>query len=331
MNSCLIVGAGSWGTALALSLGRKGIPVALHGRDKAAIERLRERRENERYLPGHLLPESVVPFSDLQAAEEGRDLAVLAVPSSGVREALQQAKAVAKLAEMPWLMAAKGLEPESGMRMTEIGFEVLGSNAKMAALSGPNLAKEMALEFPTATVIASQDETLAEEIQALFLSPALRVYTSSDVVGVELGGALKNVLAIAGGVSDGLGFGDNTKAALMTRGLGEMTRLGVALGATVKTFLGLAGIGDLFATAVSRYSRNYRIGFALGEGIPLETAIRDVAQVAEGVPTSQAVLELARCHGVEMPLFEAIARVIGGDLAPAGAVRELMQRTPRQE
>jgi len=283
-------------------------------------------RENTRYLPGHLLPESIEVLSDIGAAVCDRDLIVLAVPSGAVREVLGQVTASA-----PWVMAAKGLEQETGRRMTEIARDALGPTAKLAALSGPNLAKEIAAQFPTATVIASEEPVLAAEIQDLMISPSLRVYTSSDVTGVELAGALKNVLAIAGGMSDGLGYGDNTKAALLTRGLAEIARLGGALGANPQTFMGLAGVGDLFATAVSRYSRNYRVGFSVGQGSSLASAIQEVKQVAEGVPTAEAAMVLSSRTGVEMPLFAAIQSVLTGRIEPLFAVRGLMERAPKQE
>jgi glycerol-3-phosphate dehydrogenase (NAD(P)+) len=255
----------------------------------------------------------------------------VAVPSGSVREVLLRTLDVPAFARMAWLMAAKGLEPGTGNRMTEIGYEVLGPEARIAALSGPNLAKELAQEYPTATVIASRDEALACELQALFMSPSLRVYTGRDVTGVELAGALKNVLAIGGGMSDGLGYLDNTKAALLTRGLAEIARLGAALGASPVTFMGLAGVGDLFATAVSRFSRNYRVGYAVGKGTALADALREVDQVAEGVPTAEAALLLAHRCDVEMPLFEAVAAVLAGRVAPAAAVRGLMDRAPKGE
>lgn len=326
MRSAAVLGAGSWGTALALALGRKEVPVSLWGRDREELSRLAERRENVRYLPGHQLPTCVEIHAEIEAALHGRDLIVLAVPSSAVREVVERTQS-----RLPWVMAAKGLEASTGKRMTEIGREVIGPSARLAALSGPNLAKEIAANSPTATVIASEDLALAEEIQELMISPSLRVYTSTDVVGVELAGALKNVLAIGGGMSDGLGYGDNTKAALLTRGLAEIARLGVAVGANRDTFMGLAGVGDLFATAVSRFSRNYRVGFAIGQGVSLSDALREVEQVAEGVPTARAVMLPASRHGVEMPLFAAIDAVLSGDLTPLSAVQNLMSRTPKRE
>lgn len=331
VSDAVIVGAGSWGTALALVLGRKDVSVSLWGRDSAEIQRLRASRVNEKYLPGHTLPECVQAFDDLDEAANAARVAILAVPSGAAREVLQRCVAVPQLRDLPWVMAAKGLEGDTGKLMSELAFEVLGPQAKVAALSGPNLAKELAAGLPTATVIASRDRALATDLQTLFMSPTLRVYTGEDVIGVELAGALKNVLAIGGGMTDGLGFRDNTKAAVLTRGLAEMARLGVAMGAEPRTFMGLAGVGDLFATAVSTYSRNYRVGHAVGRGVPLADAIREVQQVAEGVPTAHAAVLLSERHHVEMPLFHAIHRVLSGTLTPMDAVRELMHRTPKGE
>ncbi|MEP0766577.1 MAG: NAD(P)-dependent glycerol-3-phosphate dehydrogenase [Fimbriimonadia bacterium] len=331
MSEAVIVGAGSWGTALALVLGRKEVPVSLWGRDGAEIARLRASRVNEKYLPGHPLPECVQAFDDLEEAADAARVAILAVPSGAAREVLQRCVAVPRLRDLPWVMAAKGLEGATGRLMSELALEVLGPQARVAALSGPNLAKELAAGLPTATVIASRVSGLAADLQTLFMSPTLRVYTGEDVVGVELAGALKNVLAIGGGMTDGLGFRDNTKAAVLTRGLAEMARLGEAMGAEPRTFMGLAGVGDLFATAVSTYSRNYRVGHAVGRGVPLEDAIREVQQVAEGVPTAHAAVLLSERYHVEMPLFHAIHRVLSGTLAPMDAVRELMHRTPKGE
>jgi glycerol-3-phosphate dehydrogenase (NAD(P)+) len=331
VTSPVILGAGSWGTALALALGRRGVPVSLWGRNGAALDTIRETRENDRYLPGHKLPAMVEMQADLATAARGRDFIIVAVPSAAVREVMLRVAETDQLALLPCLMAAKGLEPQTAMRPTEIGHAVLGPDARMAALSGPNLAKELAAGFPTATVIASRDREMAAALQHLMISPTLRVYTGSDVIGVELAGALKNVLAIGGGMSDGLGYRDNTKAALLTRGLAEIARLGAALGAAPATFMGLAGVGDLFATAVSRYSRNYRVGFAVGKGVPLAEALRQVAQVAEGVPTARAAMLLAERCKVEMPLFAATAAVLEGTLSPARAVEALMQRAPKPE
>lgn len=331
MSDAVIVGAGSWGTALALALGRKGVSVSLWGRDTAEIARLQASRVNEKYLPGHELPDCVRAFDDLEQAADNARIAILAVPSGAAREVLQRCVAVPGLRDLPWVMAAKGLEGGTGRLMSDLAVEVLGPHAEVAALSGPNLAKELAAGLPTATVIASKDRSLAADLQRLFMSPTLRVYTGEDVIGVELAGALKNVLAIGGGMTDGLGFRDNTKAAVLTRGLAEIARLGEAMGAEPKTFMGLAGVGDLFATAVSTYSRNYRVGHAVGRGIPLADALREVQQVAEGVPTAHAAMLLSERHRVEMPLFHAIQRVLSGTLAPMDAVRELMLRTPKGE
>lgn len=274
---------------------------------------------NERYLPTVPLPDHVTVGEPSEA-----DFWVVAVPSDAVRVVAQRLPADALA-----VIAAKGLEA-GGKRMSEVIAEVL-PNARVCALSGPNLAVEIARGVPTATVIASADGA-AEEVRDRFMCRTFRVYTSTDVTGVELGGALKNVLAIGAGVSDGLGFGDNTKGAFVSRGLHEMCALGEALGARRETFMGLSGVGDLFATAVSRrLSRNYRVGFSLGQGGSLDSALAELGQVAEGVPTASAAVALARRMGVEVPVMESVHRVLLGEITPLEGVSMLMERTAKTE
>ncbi|MCS7066183.1 MAG: NAD(P)-dependent glycerol-3-phosphate dehydrogenase, partial [Fimbriimonadales bacterium] len=249
-----VVGAGSWGTALAWVLGQQGIRVRLWGRNREQIEQIARERVNHRYLPDATLPESVQPTADLNALTDC-PLLVLTVPSGAIREVAPRLPNRERL----WTIAAKGLEPGTGKRLSEVVQEAAGMPLQqLVVLSGPNLAAEIVRGIPTATVVASVNATAAEQVQQLFMTPTLRVYTNDDLIGVELGGALKNVYAIGAGVSDGLGFGDNTKGALLTRGLAEMMRLGAAMGACPETFTGLTGVGDLFATAASKLSRNYR-------------------------------------------------------------------------
>ncbi|MBA3726115.1 MAG: NAD(P)-dependent glycerol-3-phosphate dehydrogenase [Armatimonadetes bacterium] len=317
-----VLGSGSWGTALSLHVARTGVHVSLWGRDPLEIESLRAHRENRRYLPGFQFPPEIVPVT---AAPNEADFWVLAIPSEGARAGCELLPADPLV-----VIAAKGLEPNTSKRMSEVVLEER-PGANVCVLSGPNLAVELARGIPTATVIASQDRACAEWVRERFATRSLRVYTSTDLVGVELGGALKNVMAIGAGMSDGLGFGDNTKGAVIARGLHEMAFLGVALGAKVETFMGLSGVGDLFATAASVLSRNYRVGRALGEGKGLDQALEEIGQVAEGVPTAHAAVELAHRSEVEVPLMEAIARVLDGKTRPLDAVAELMERTPRSE
>jgi glycerol-3-phosphate dehydrogenase (NAD(P)+) len=317
------MGSGSWGTALSLLLARNDVCVSLWGRDEDEARAIRRNRENRRYLPGIELPAAIEATS---SPPDEADLWVLAVPSDGIREVcsfLPQGSPVV-------VTAAKGLEPETGKRMSEVLLEERPS-AQAFSLSGPNLAVELARGIPTATVIASKQIDRGEWVRDRFMCRCLRVYTSHDVAGVELGGALKNVMAIGAGISDGLGFGDNTKGALLARGLHEMAELGTALGAELGTFLGLSGVGDLFATAVSGLSRNYRVGRALGAGADLGEALNDIGQVAEGVPTSEAAVKLAHRVGVDVPLMESICKVIAGKKKPLEAVAELMERAPKAE
>lgn len=320
-----VLGAGSWGSALAILLARNGAETLLVARTEEEAESLIESRENLRYLPGFAFPENV-RFSHLESSREQPELTILAVPSNAVRAVSSTLEAPAPLV----LVAAKGLELGGAATLTETAKELL-PNSVIGALSGPNLAVEIAQGVPTAAVVAFREPEVGEKARAALMCATFRVYLSDDVAGVELGGALKNVLAIGAGMSDGLGFGDNTKGALLSRGLQEMTRLGIALGARVDTFLGLAGAGDLFATASSKLSRNYRVGYALGKGETLQDAMTNIGQVAEGVTTSEAALVLARRALVTMPVFEAIENVLRGRTSPLQAVRALMERGPRNE
>lgn len=330
LPSVAVLGAGSWGTALAILLAKKGVQVALWARDANLAERIHTEGQNPRYLPGFPLPRIVYPTSDLAEAVHDAEVLVFAVPAGALREV---AEVVRDKLLSPRLVisAAKGLESD-GSRPSQVLEAVLGDRlAEMVVLSGPNLALELAREIPTATVVASPSEGTAKRAQALFMHPSFRVYTNRDVIGVELGGALKNVLAIGAGISDGMGFGDNSKAALITRGLAEMVRLGVALGAEERTFMGLSGVGDLFATAASHLSRNWRVGHGLAQGKPLARILQDLRQVAEGVPTTFAVCAVAERLGIEMPIAQTIRAVLGGQISPQEAIRELMLRTPKDE
>ena len=326
-----IIGAGSWGTALALLLTGKGHSVRLWSEEPDVVEDIRHNRENSKYLPGCVLSGSARATGSMGESVEGTEAVVLAVPSGAVREVAGQLSDLT--ARTPLLVnAGKGLESETGLRISQVLAEVLGEAAQACvALSGPNLAVELARQVPTATVVASAEEGHAIAAQELFSSPCLRVYRSSDVAGVELGGALKNVLAIGAGISDGLGYGDNTKAALVTRGLVEMMRLGEALGAQRRTFVGLAGVGDLVATCASRLSRNLRVGLALGHGMTTEQALAEVRQVAEGVPTCKAAYALASSLGVYAPITEQLYKVLFEGKSPRDAVADLMLREPKEE
>ena len=327
-----VIGSGSWGTALAVLLGKKGYTVRLWARrDNLALAIGRD-RENVQYLPGIRLPEAVIATSHIEEAISEAEAIVLAIPSGGVREVLAVLKG--RLApDVLLIHAGKGLESETGRRGSEVIKDVLGDRMgqECVALSGPNLAVELAHDVPTATVVASTKHENAQQAQALFSSPSLRVYRNSDIAGVELGGAIKNVLAIGAGISDGLGYGDNTKATLVTRGLVEMTRLGVALGADAKTFTGLSGFGDLMATCASRLSRNLRLGLMLGQGNSIADSLASLGQVAEGMPTCEAAYNLSRKLNISMPITEQIHAILFEGKSPKKGVLDLMTRDFKDE
>jgi glycerol-3-phosphate dehydrogenase (NAD(P)+) len=329
-----VLGAGSWGTVLAVLLAANGHEVRLWARDPALAEALNVKRENSRYLAGVPLVPDIRPTADLTRSVSGTEVVVFAVPSGALREvATAVAHAIAPHAVL--LSATKGLEEETGLRMSEVLAETLPeAEARIVALSGPNLAVEIARGVPTASVAAAVNPLAATAVQRLFArqSPStFRVYTGQDVIGVELGGAIKNVIAIGAGICDGLGYGDNAKAALMTRGLAEAVRLGLAQGAKAETFMGLSGVGDLIATGGSRLSRNYRVGYGLGQGRALPNILDELGQVAEGVPTTHVLCELARRSGVEMPLCMALHRVLFQSHIPLDVIRDLMRRPLKDE
>lgn len=315
-----ILGAGSWGTALSIVLAHNGHRVTLIGRNRDELAAMVDTRQNAHYLPGFDIPNSV-QFADFDHEPRNVQMTVVAVPSSAVRQIIGSVLGVHPLV----VVASKGLDTGTGKSMCEVVAEIL-TDAEVGVLSGPNLAVEIARGIPTLAVAAFRRQEARDIVRAAFNSKAFRISTGDDVIGVELAGALKNVLAIGAGMSDGLGFGDNTKGAFLARGLMEMARLGVVLGARLETFLGPAGVGDLFATAASRLSRNYRLGQALGVGRTLDSALAELGQVAEGVPTSHAATLLALRHNVDMPIFAAVAAVLSGRVQPLQAVGMLMER-----
>jgi glycerol-3-phosphate dehydrogenase (NAD(P)+) len=325
-----VVGAGSWGTALA-RLAAERAEVRLWAREPEVVEAVRESRENVMYLPGHRLPPGLTCTGDLAEALEGAEAVVMAVPSHGFRAVLQAAAPHLPPAA-PLVSVTKGIEQGTLKRMTEIVFEETGADpGRVGVLTGPNLAREIAAGQPAATVVAMGDPAHALAIQELFMGPTLRVYTNPDVVGCEAAGALKNVMAIAAGMAHGLGYGDNSTAALVTRALAELTRLGVAMGGRPLTFSGLAGMGDLVATCISLQSRNRQVGVALGQGRALEEIVAEMHMVAEGVKTTEAVLALAARHGVEMPIAAVVGGVLYQGRNPADMVAGLMGRSAKAE
>lgn len=324
-----VLGNGGWGTALALLLHQQGHRVAVWGAFAEEIEQLAASRFNERYLPGVRVPEEVALTSDMNDALRDADIVVMAVPSHVVREVCE--RSVEHLpAAASVVSVAKGIESESLKRMSEV-IEETAQPARLAVLSGPSHAEEVARGIPTAVVAASRDPAVARDIQECFMTDRFRVYTSNDVAGVELGGALKNVIAIAAGVCDGIGYGDNTKAALLTRGLAELSRLGSALGGRRETFAGLSGMGDLIVTCASRHSRNRAVGEQLGRGESLDSILGGMTMVAEGVRTSKGAWQLARQVGVEAPIAEKVHAVLYEGEDPRRAVHALMTRSPRSE
>lgn len=323
-----VLGAGAWGTALALTFSRHH-DVALWGRDPAHCARLASARENSRYLPGHALPEAVSVRADFPSAVADAELLLVAAPLAGLRDTLQRVAADAPRVPLVW--ACKGLEAETRLLPHAIVAQVLGDDYPCGALSGPSFAVEVARGLPTAVTLASGDAGLARALVAALNTPRLRLYANDDLVGVEVGGAVKNVLAIAAGISDGMGFGLNARAALITRGLAEIARLGLALGGRRETFMGLAGMGDLILTCTGDLSRNRRVGLALAAGKPLAAILAELGQTAEGVHTAREVEALARQCGIDMPITAAVAGILFDDVAPRTAVEQLLSRDPKDE
>lgn len=324
-----IIGAGGWGTALALVLHDNGFPITLWGHNPQEIAAIREKRENVVYLRGVPLPESLAftsALDDLAAC----DLLVIVTPSKATREVAARLSTVALRDDAVLLSCTKGVERGSGKRMSEILAEFFPSHP-IGALSGPSHAEEVARRAPTAVVIGEKDPEVALRLQKAFTTRFFRAYTNDDVAGIELGGALKNIFALAAGVCDGLGLGDNTKAALVTRALAEMIRLGTALGGRAETFRGLSGIGDLMVTCFSQHSRNRRVGERLGRGEKIAEITASMQMVAEGVPTTYSAQECARRLGIETPIIDQMRALLDGTIAPQDALTALLSREPRPE
>ncbi len=330
MNHIVIIGSGSLGTAFAAALTQTGRQVTLWGRDSETIREISGERTNERYLPGVTLPEGFVATNDLAVCGEA-DVVFLAVPSRAFRDVCGEIRGASGLRPgCVTLSGTKGIELAKGLRMTEVLSEVFPGHAA-AVISGPSHAEEVARSLPTALVIGSGDSEVAVALQELFTLPWLRTYTSPDVVGIEIGGTVKNIVAIAGGIVEGLGMGDNAKAGLVTRGLAEMVRIGVTMGAKPETFMGLSGVGDLMATCFSDHSRNTRFGRMLGQGLTLEEARNRMNMVAEGIPNSESVYHFARKHDIRTPVTDLLHELIQGRLAVHDAASSLLTRSPRAE
>lgn len=326
-----MVGAGSWGTALALQLARSGCSVRLGGvRELDLLELMVTARENARYLPGVNFPSNLVAYPDIEeCVDEARDILVV-VPSHGLRETLMTIQPLLD-AQSRVCWATKGFELHTGQLPHQVAAEVLGADRPMAVLSGPTFAKEVGAGLPTAMSIAANNAEFADDLAVALSGDNFRAYTSEDMIGVEVGGAVKNVLAIAAGMSDGLGFGANTRVALINRGLVEMTRLGVALGAKQKTFMGLACMGDLVLTCTDDLSRNRRMGLALASGMSIDEAKQEIQQVVEGVLAAEAVKEVADELGIEMPICQQVYQILYAGTSPRKAVEALMGRELKSE
>ncbi|MBI4190046.1 MAG: NAD(P)-dependent glycerol-3-phosphate dehydrogenase [Betaproteobacteria bacterium] len=323
-----VLGAGAWGTAISISLAARHA-VTLWARDAGLVSQLAATRGNQRYLPGFTIPDAVGITGELAAALDGCDLILVATTTAGLRPVLRQLTAAGNAAPLVWL--CKGFETESARLPHQVAAAELPANTQCAVLSGPSFAQEVAQGLPTALTLASEDPGFAERTARELHHERLRVYSSDDVIGVEVAGAVKNVMAIAAGICDGLGLGHNARAALITRGLAEITRLGLRLGGRLETFMGLAGAGDLILTCTGDLSRNRTVGLRLAHGIALDQVLRGLGHVAEGVYTAREVDRLARDLGVEMPITRAVCRVMDEGIPPAVAVRELLQRDPKAE
>ncbi|HVF34127.1 MAG TPA: NAD(P)H-dependent glycerol-3-phosphate dehydrogenase [Candidatus Saccharimonadia bacterium] len=325
-----VLGAGSWGTALAAVLARNGAATTLWGRDAAAIEAMRVSRRNARYLPDAELPAALVLTASLREALAGAALVLVVTPSHAFADVLRDATPyLPHGAGLAW--ATKGFDPESGRLLHEVAREIVGDGHALAVVTGPSFAREVAAGLPTAVTVHAQDAGFAARVAQLLHAPAFRAYDGTDMIGAELGGAMKNVLAVATGVADGMQLGLNARAGLITRGLNEMLRLNEAIGGRPETIMGLAGVGDLVLTCTGELSRNRRLGIALGRGVPLRQAVAEIGQVVESVQTVNQVMQLAHAHAIELPISCQVQRVLREEITPAEGLKVLMAREQKPE
>jgi len=326
-----VLGAGSWGTTLALVLNQNNHLATCWSFDKNDVESIKKSKENKKFLPGIKIPDTITITNDLQASIDSAEVIIVAIPSHAVRSVVQSLDLSAK-SNLIWVNVAKGIENETLLRISQV-IEKVGhvSPENIAVLFGPSHAEEVSREIPTAIVSASKSRETAKLVQYLFMTPYFRVYANLDIIGVELGGALKNIIAVAAGICDGAGFGDNTKAALITRGLVEINRLGIQLGAKPDTFAGLSGMGDLIVTCTSKHSRNRYVGEQIGKGRSLQDVLNEMVMVAEGVKTTASAYELSRKKSVEMPITEQVYRSLFEGKPPVEAMRDLMTRASKIE
>jgi len=325
-----VLGGGSWGTTLAILLYEKGLSVKIWEFSEEQVIRVRQKRENVKFLPGIFIPPEIEITSCLEEVVKESEVIIVALPSQVVRGVVERLSTMI-IPGVVIISAVKGLEISTMKRISEVIGESIPQKIQIGVISGPSHAEEVSRKIPTAVVSSGQDEKTAKFIQELFLTPNLRVYTNTDLVGVELGGALKNIMAIAAGISDGLGLGDNTKAALITRGLVEIIKIGRVLGAKEATFLGLSGLGDLVVTCTSKYSRNRYLGEMIGKGSSLQEVLDSMTMVAEGVPTTKAAKELAKKVNIELPITNEVYKVLFEGKDPKQAVSDLMMRSAKAE
>ncbi|MFH0791407.1 MAG: NAD(P)H-dependent glycerol-3-phosphate dehydrogenase [Candidatus Omnitrophota bacterium] len=325
-----ILGDGGWGTTLAILLSNKGYKVSLWGAFSNYVRYLNKKRINTKFLPEVRIPKEIEITDDLKSAISGKEIIVFAIPSQYMRGCLKKIAQINFSHDTIYLSVTKGIEMNSLKRMSELIYDELGA-VKLAVLSGPTIAQEVAKGIPTTAVIAARDKNLREYLQAIFMTEKFRIYTNADVIGIELGGSLKNIIAIACGISDGLGFGTNTKAALLSRGLAEISRLGHTMGAKADTFSGISGLGDLVTTCISSYSRNRFIGEQIGKGKSLRQIENNMQMVAEGVPTAKSAYQLSLRYKISMPITKEVYSVLYKNKSPVKAVKDLMTRDKREE
>jgi len=332
MGKITVIGAGSWGTALSLVLADNGHDVVLYGREQQNVDAINERHMNDQFLPGVLLPETLKATTDFKKAVDGVPFILIVTPSSAIRSVSKQLNE-SLTGPAVIIHAAKGIEPKTHKRLSEIIEEEVSPEKREAVcvLTGPSHAEEVALRKPTTVTVASKDLEQAGVVQEMFMNENFRVYLNGDIIGAELGGALKNIIALAAGMTDGLGYGDNAKAALITRGMVEITRLGAMLGANPMTFTGLTGIGDLIVTCTSVHSRNWRAGNAIGRGEKLEDVLENMGMVVEGVRATQAAYDLAETEGCDLPITTALYHVLFDGHSPQEEVQKLMSRPQKNE
>lgn len=330
LSPTLVIGAGAWGTALAMAIARIGHEVWLWGRDAQQMAAMKQARSNERYLPGLKFPETLKLTDDLASAVKACRHVLVSVPSVGFSDTLEQLKPLLS-DEVPVSWATKGLTPHSGQFLFDTAQDILDGSRSLAVISGPSFAVEVASNLPTALTVASPDHKFASDLAALMHAPTLRVYTTHDVLGAQIGGTVKNVLAISAGISDGLGYGANARAALITRGMAEIRRLAAALGAETETMFGLSGIGDLILTCTDDQSRNRQLGLAIGRGLSVDEAVKAVGKTVEGMHAAREVLMRARQAGVEMPIVEQVCKILFEGNDPSESVQTLLCREQKAE